>query len=305
MSLVDAALVRCGMHLAADERAPLRIERAVARAALGEARDGVQALQQLGRHVFEQLSLSECYPEQVVRQYCRGRLWIDGLSDPKRASQFTATIEGSSNPWQVLTNACAVAAEHHGQWRRVRLVLPPSILGHLERGSPALLQPIVALANLAQVYLYCDGRTPLLGNWPFIGSNVSIATYNDDFLLLRQLQGMGLPMLSGSHLMRGGYRRRVAVELALNAQGLDGEFSQMDALAMGLVAAARVRLAQLGAVLGGGEIRFAIFGLTMHSTSNEYLERQVIQEGLRNGLSLQRNSNLPEEACAHLARLLE
>ena len=127
----------------------------------------------------------------------------------------------------------------------------------------------------------------------------------DDFLLLRQLQGMGLPMLSGSHLMRGGYRRRVAVELALNAQGLDGEFSQMDALAMGLVAAARVRLAQLGPVLAGGEIRFAIFGLTMHSTSNEYLERQVIQEGLRNGLSLQRNSNLPEEACAHLARLLE
>jgi len=305
MSLVDAALVRCGMHLAAEERAPLRIERAVARAALTEAREGVQALQSLGRHVFEQLSLSECYPEQVVRQYCRGRLWIDGLSDPKRASQFTATIDGSSNPWQVLTNACAVAAEHHGQWRRVRLVLPPSILGHLERGSPALLQPIVALANLAQVYLYCDGRTPLLGTWPFIGSNVSIATYNDDFLLLRQLQGMGLPMLSGSHLMRGGYRRRVAVELALNAQGLDGEFSQMDALAMGLVAAARVRLAQLGPALAGGEIRFAIFGLTMHSTSNEYLERQVIQEGLRNGLSLQRNSNLPEEACAHLARLLE
>jgi hypothetical protein len=210
----------------------------------------------------------------------------------------------------VLTNAYSIAAEASRRWRRVRLVLPPSILGHLERGAAALVQPISALASLSQVYLYCDGRTPLLASWPFAGQRVSIATYNDDFLLLRQLQDMNLPMLSGSHLMRGGYRARVAVELALNAQGLEGEFSQMDGLAMGLVAAAKVRLGQLG--LGGraqqqgeADVRFAIFGLTLHSTSNEYLERQVVQEGLRNGLSLTRSSNLPEEACAHLGRLLE
>jgi hypothetical protein len=76
---------------------------------------------------------------------------------------------------------------------------------------------------------------------------------------------------------------------------------------MGLVAAARVRLAQLGPspVFAGGEIRFAIFGLPSNSASHDYLERQVIQEGLRCGLTLTRNSNLPEEACVHLGRLLE
>ena len=41
---------------------------------------------------------------------------------------------------------------------------------------------------LGFVFLYCDGRTPLLTRWPFPGGRVSIATYNDDFLLLRQLQ---------------------------------------------------------------------------------------------------------------------
>ncbi len=304
LSLVDAALVRCGMHSLAAERAPLRIDRTEARAALAGAADGQQALTRCGRRTFEQLSLAECYPLPVVRMYCRGRLWIDGLDDPKRGSQFTATIDGSSNPWQVLTNAYSIAAEATRRWRRVRVVLPPSILGHLERGAAALVQPVAALASLADVYLYCDGRTPLLANWPFAGLRVSIATYNDDFLLLRQLQEMHLQMLSGSHLMRGGYRARVAVELALNAQGLEGEFSQMDSLAMGLVAAARVRLSQLGDPTDA-DLRFAIFGLTLHSTSNDYLERQVVQEGLRGGLHLTRSSNLPEEACAHLGRLLE
>lgn len=304
LSLVDAALVRCGMHDLADERAPLRLERAQARTSLASASDGLEALTRCGELAFEQLSLSECYPEPVVRQYCRGRLWIDGLSDPKRGSQFTATIDGHSNPFQVLASAFATAAEAHRRWRRVRLVLPPSILGHLERGALALTQPIRSLASLAQVFLYCDGRTPLLTAWPFGGARVSLATYNDDFLLLRQLQELGLPMLTGSHLMRGGYRGRLAVELALNAQGLEGEFSQMDALAMSLVAAAKIRRAQLGEQVEG-EVRFAIFGLTLHSTSNEYLERQVIQEGLRNGMALSRSASLPEDACAHLARLLE
>jgi hypothetical protein len=243
----------------------------------------------------------------VVRLYCRGRLWIDGLDDPRRGSQFTATIDGSSNPWQVLTNAYSIAAEASRRWRRVRLVLPPSILGHLERGAAALVQPIVALASLAHVYLYCDGRTPLLASWPFTGHRVSIATYNDDFLLLRQLQELRLPLLSGPHLMQGGYRGRTTVESAINAQGLDGEYSQMDAVAMALVAGVRVRLAQLGssAVFAGGDLRFAIFGLPTNSASYEYLERQVVQEGLRNDLSLVRSSHLTEEACIHLGRLLE
>ncbi|MBA3708241.1 MAG: hypothetical protein H0W83_05425, partial [Planctomycetes bacterium] len=306
LSLVDAALVRCGMHSIAAEYAPLRIDRSEARQSLTSSADGLQAVLRSGQRTLEQLSLAESYPQQVLRLYCRGRLWIDGLDDPRRGSQFTATIDGSSNPWQVLTHAYTVAADALRRWRRIHLVLPPSILGHLERGAAALVQPLLALAQMAHVYLYCDGRTPLLNNWPFKGHRISIATYNDDFLLLRQLQEMNLHMLSGSHLMRGGYRARVSVELALNAQGLEGEFSQMDSLAMGLVAAAKVRLEQLGtADIADADIRFAIFGLVLHSTSNEYLERQIIQEGLRNGLNVTRSAHLPEEACAHLGRLLE
>ena len=95
--------------------------------------------------------------------------------------------------------------------------------------------------------------------------------------------------------------------MALNAQGLEGEYSQMDLLAMGLVSAAKVRLSQMGddPVLAGGDIRFAVYGLQADSPSNEYLERQVVQEGLRNGLTLTKTTNLPEEACLHLGRLLE
>ena len=305
LSLVDAALVRCGMHSLAGERAPLRLDRTRARALLESAPDGQQAVVGCGRGMFEQLSLAEYYPSQVVSLYCRGRLWVDGLDDPRRGSGFTATVAGTSNPWQVLTQAFSLAAEAKRHWRRLSLVLPPSILGHLERGGTTLVQPIAALANLAFIYLYCDGRTPLLARWPF-GGRVSIATYNDDFLLLRQLQEMHLPLLSGPHLMQGGYCGRVAVESALNAQGLEGEYSQMDALAMGLVAAVRVRLGQLAhsLIFAGGDLRFAIFGLPPNSASNEYLERQVVQEGLRAGLTLSRSSNLNEEACAHLGRLL-
>jgi hypothetical protein len=306
LSLVDAALVRCGMHSLAGERAPLRLDRTRARALLESAPDGQQAVVGCGRGMFEQLSLAEHYPSQVVNLYCRGRLWVDGLDDPRRGSQFTATIAGTSNPWQVLTQAFSLAAEAKRHWRRLSLVLPPSILGHLERGGNTLVQPIAALANLSFIYLYCDGRTPLLARWPFIGGRVSIATYNDDFLLLRQLQEMRLPLLSGPHLMQGGYCSRVAVESALNAQGLEGECSQMDALAMGLVSAVRVRLGQLAhsLIFAGGDLRFAIFGLPPNSASNEYLERQVVQEGLRAGLTLSRSSHLTEEACSHLGRLL-
>ena len=306
LSLVDAALVHCGMHAAAAERSPLRLDRAETRSALSSAGDGHQAVLATGNRALTQWSLAECYPAEVVRMFCRGRLWIDGLGDPRRGSQFTATIEAAPNPWQVLANAFALATEAGRRWRRVRLVLPQSILGHLERGTTALVPPITALAGISHVHLYCDGRTPLLQEWPFHGHRVSLATYNDDFLLLRQLQEMGLRLLSGARLMRGGYRARIAVELALNAQGLEGEYSQMDAMAMALASAAKIRLGQLNLPAGSeAELRFAIYGLTLHGTSNEYLERQVVQEGLRLGIALTRGASLPEEACAHLGRLLE
>jgi transcriptional regulator NrdR family protein len=307
LSLVDAALVRCGMHDLAAERAPLRVERALARRLLHSTADGQQAVVGCGRAALEQLSLAEKVPQQVTALYSRGRLWVDGFDDPRRGSHHLATVDGTSNPWQVLTQAFSLAAEAKRHWRRMSLVLPPSILGHLERGATTLVQPITALAHLAFIYLYCDGRTPLLSRWPFPDGRVSIATYNDDFLLLRQLQEMRLPLLSGPHLMQGNYRGRVTVESAINAQGLEGEYSQMDSLAMALVTAVRLRLTQLGdsPVFSGGELRFAIFGLPANSPSNEYLERQVVQEGLRNGLTLSRGAHLTEEACVHLGRLLE
>jgi hypothetical protein len=307
LSLVDAALVRCGMHHHAEARVPLRLERRAVQAALATGSDAQQATVACGRQALLQLSLTEALPSEVLKLWCLGRLWADGLDDPQRGSHYTATVDGSSNPWQVLTQAFALATEAAGSWRRISLVLPPSILGHLERGALSLVGPVNQLAQHGFVYLYCDGRTPLLDHWPFVGKQVSIATYADDFLLLRRLQELHLPMLAGPHLMQGGYRRRVAVELALNAQGLDNEYSQMDLMAMGLVSAAKVRLAQLARAANpaSGEVRFAIYGLPASSPSHEYLERQVVQEGLRNGLTLVRTTNLPEEACAHLGRLLE
>lgn len=306
LSLVDAALVRCGMHKAAEERSPLRLDRKFVRDVLQQAPDGQVAVINCGHKALEQWSLSE-YPAEVIRLYCRGRLWIDGLDDPRRGSQLTATVEGSSNPWKLISQAFAMAAEAAPTWRRISLILPPSILGHLERGAMTLVKPLTALSQLAFVHLYCDGRTPLLEYWPFSSRRVSIATYADDFLLLRRLQELRLPSLSGPHLMQGDYRSRVAVELALNAQGLENEYSQMDLLAMALVSAAKKRLEQMGddPVIAGGEVRFAVYGLPPSSASNEYLDRQVVQEGLRNGLTLVRTTHLPEEACIHLGRLLE
>lgn len=304
LSLTDAALVRCGMHDDAEARSPLRLDRQRVRNMLD--RSGEEAVIGCGREVFRQLTIAQDLPDQVLKLYCRGRLWIDGLDDPRRGSHFAATVDGSSNPWQVLTQAFALATEARLRWRRVSLVLPPSILGHLERGATSLLAPVATLAEHAFVHLYCDGRTPLLESWPFVGRRVSIATYADDFLVLRRLQELQLPLLSGPHLMEGGWRSRTAVSLALNAQGLDNEYSQMDLLAMALVAAAKIRLGHLaGTPMAGGDVRFAIYGLTASSPSHEYLERQVVQEALRNGLTLSRTSHLPEEACAHLGRLLE
>ncbi len=187
----------------------------------------------------------------------------------------------------------------------MRVVLPPSILGHLERGSTLLHEPIGAIARIAQVLLYCDGRTPLLERWPFADGQVGLAIYNDDFLLARQLAERGLPLLSGAQYARGGWVHRVAVEVALNAQGLEHEWSQLDLLAMGAAAAVRARLGRLPEGQRDGDLRFAIYGLAAASPSADYLERQVIQDGQREGLTFTRAANLPAEACEHLGRLLD
>jgi transcriptional regulator NrdR family protein len=307
LSLIDAALVRCGFTEAAEKLAPLRLDRRHMRQSLSTASCGRDAVREVGRHAFTQLSLVDGFPSEVLRLYCKGRLWVDGLDDPLRGSEFTAALDGSSNPWQTLATAFTLATDAGRHWRGVNLIIPPMILGHLERGAMALVEPMEQLAQIANCYLYCDGRTPLLDEWPFRSKQISIATYAEDFLLLRRLQELGLGHMSGPHLMQGGYRRRVAVKLAINAQGLDEQYSQMDALAMALVSAARIRQRSLvdNPALAGADIRYAIFGLPPGAPSNEYLERQVVQEGLRCGIALSRSTNLPEDACAHLGRLFE
>lgn len=307
LSLVDAALVRCGFTEAAEDLAPLRLDRAHVQQCMRTVPCGRDAVVAVGRHAFSQLSLVDGFPSEVLRLYCKGRLWVDGLDDPLRGSEFTAALDGSSNPWQILAQAFTLASDAGRHWREVNLIIPPMILGHLERGALALVEPLEQLADLANCYLYCDGRTPLLDDWPFTSTCISIATYAEDFLLLRRLQELGLSHRSGPHLMQGGHRRRVAVKLAINAQGLDEQYSQMDALAMALVSAARIRQRSLvdSAALAGADIRYAIFGLPPGAPSNEYLERQVVQEGLRCGIALSRSTNLPEDACAHLGRLFE
>ncbi len=301
-SLVDAALVRAGRH---SQAVPdLRLPRASVTAALDQAGDGRSALATAGRLILGQLAMGAGYPPAVARLWGRGRLWIDGLDDPRRGSQATVVVDGPSNPWLLLTQAYAHAARLGADWRRVRLVLPPAILGHLERGAQQLIAPLADLALIAQPFLYCDGRTPLLARWPF-PAGVGLATYQEDFLLQQRLTELGVPGLSGPHYAVPGYSHHIAVELALNAQGLDGAFPAMDQLAMALLAAAQVRLAQLGPLAAGADVRFAIFGLVRGSDSGDYLERQVLQEGLRAGIRLVRGVNLPEAACAHLGRLLE
>lgn len=313
LSLIDTALVRSGMHAVAAQRTAIRVYRPLVESLItNNSSDGATVLADAGRALFHQWALHGRYPLAVRRLHASGRLWFDGLDDPRRGSQFTAVLDSPANPWQILTSALSLAQDAQRSWRRVRLVLPPNLLGHLERGARQFLAPLTALSELAHVYLACDGRTPLLADWPFPAplrdsgrKAVSIAVAHDDFLVMRQLQELGLPLLSGPHLFEPGWRAKVAIELALNAQGLDGEFSTLDGLAMGLVSAAQVRLAQMGTLADGAEIRFSLFGLPAHAPSSDYLERQVTQEGLRAGLTLRRSTHLSEDACAHLGRLLE
>jgi hypothetical protein len=302
--LVSAALCRCGLHRVAAATAPLCLGRPHVRRVLAEVTE-VGAVARLGRDLLYQFGMSEQVPVEVARLYERGRLWVDGLDDPQRGSRFTATLEGDENPWRIITRSFALAAEAGRYWRGVELILPPMILGNVESDQEAYVGVLEQLARQATVYLYCDGRTPLLDHWPFTHRGIGLATYAQDFIILRSLQQLGLPHISGPHLLQGGYRRGIAISLALNAQGLEEQFSQLDHLAMGLVAAARVRLAQVrpDPTLTNAEIRFAIFGLSPGSVSNDYLERQVIQEGMRTGIVLRRMSSLPEEACGHLAKL--
>lgn len=300
-ALLEAALVRLGLVTAAAHGA-LRLPRQGLAEALG-AGDGLAALLEAGRQAWLQTAAQEL-PPAVARLWGRGRLWVDGLDDPLRGAQLTVVLDALGNPWQVLAQAAARAIAGSRDFRRVRLVLPPSILGHLERGSLPMAEQVQALAQLAQVFLYCDGRTPLLARWPFPAGRVGLAIYNDDFLLAQQAAGLGVPLIAGAQYARGGWQHAVAVELALNAQGLEQEWSQLDLLAMAAATAAGLRRARLPERLREHDLRFAIFGLAAASPSVEYLERQVVQEGLRQGLRLARAGGLPPEACRHLGRLL-
>ncbi|NRA36719.1 MAG: hypothetical protein HRU15_01145 [Planctomycetes bacterium] len=307
MSFVDTAMCQCGAEQSAVQHADLRIDQSYLQECVKDSENGFVLQQRAAQESLHQWSLAGNYPPEVQRLYSSGRLWIDGLNDPLRGSQFITNFSGRQEPWEVLARASAVALEAQKNWRDIGLILPPMILGQIERDSEDLLPSLEALANIAEVYLYCDGRTPLLENWPFQSKNIGLATYEDDFLMQGRLQELGLPMMTGAHLHQQSYRRRVAVRLAINAQGLEDNHNRMDHLAMALVSAVRVRQKQLKSNQDcqGADVRFAIFGLPPNSPSNEYLERQVIQEGLREGLGLSRSANLNYQACEHLARLFE
>lgn len=305
LSLADVALIRAGMASAAKEATAARIS----------AGDIAQALTQdhgpriLGQDALRQWSLARC-PRTVQRLYSASRLWVDGLDDPTRGSQVTVVAETTNNPWQVLTQAMALACDLAPRWRRRRLILPPSILGHLERGAQQLLPPLKALSRQATVFLCCDGRTPLLETWPLApgtdGPGVSVATGYDDFLVLRQLQELGLPSFSGPQVTQPGWRSAVAVELAVSAHGLDGDFAALDGLAHALVEAAVLRRGQLADRLGEpAEYRYAIFGAAAHTPTAAWLDRQIQQESERIGIPLRRSTNLSEAACTHLGRGLD
>ncbi|TVR40026.1 MAG: hypothetical protein EA402_14110 [Planctomycetota bacterium] len=321
LSLIESCLVRLGLSRNATEQGALRFDRRILEEHIDHCRSGLGLVLGCGREMLQSWALSQHLPVEVRRLSMNGRLWIDGLDDPLRGSHFTAALDGHSQVWQVIAQAFALATSASQDWKRVTLILPPIVLGSLEqqhaRGEISdedarrsegsgddLVKALETLAEIAEVYLYCDGRTPLLDSWPFTHREISLATYAQDFLILRRLQELGLEHLSGPTLMKGGYRRRVGVALALNAQGLDEQFSQLDHLAMGLVAAARSRLELLARPsLAGADVRYAIYGLPPGSPSCEYLERQITQEGLRCGFALSRTSSLPAEACEHLSRL--
>lgn len=329
LSLIESSLMHHGLHSEVQRRGSLRLDRGVLADLLENGSDGNTVMSRCGGIALENYTMLNLMPDEVRRLYMSGRLWVDGMGDPLRGSHFTAALDGQPNPWHIVTQAFAQVTSLKRDWQRVSLILPPIILGTLEQGALAkehdeqqadapadrdhernrrqhqdLIESLEHLALEASVYLYCDGRTPLLDKWPFHSKRISLATYAQDFLILRQLQELELEHLSGPTLMKGGYRRRVAVALAINAQGLDEQYSQLDHLAMGLVAAARMRLNQLNRpALVGADVRYAIYGLPPGSSSCEYLERQVTQEGLRCGFALSRTSSLPAEACEHLSRL--
>ena len=303
LSLIDAALAVCGAGNIAEQQAPLRIERdAVQRLLESDERgDGLAVVNNCGFEALRTWSLSTNYPVKVRQFYASGRIWFDGLDDPLRASQYVQTMDGKDDAWQVLTEAYGTAAARMRNWQDISLILPPIILGSLEGGDLAMIEAVDRLGHLANVYLYCDGRTPLLDKWPLKNKRIGLATYTDDFLLQGRLQELGLKMMTGPHLMQTNYKRRIAVRLAINAQGLDDQHGQLDMLSMAVVSASKVRLKQLenNPETRDAEVRYAIFGLPPNSKSNEYLERQIVQEGLREGVALSRSAHLSGRACTH------
>ncbi len=309
MALAHAAMVQLGLHAAGAVTAPIGIDPGEIRRALLAPGDG-DGLERLGRAMAREWSLSALHlPGPALRLWSQGRLWVSGIDDPARGARLTTTVESVPNPWQVLTSAFALCQSAATHWQRVRLVLPPAVLGHLERGASALVAPIAALARSAEVFLYCDGRTPLLSSWPFAGARVGLASYNQDFILDQRMREFGRSLLSGPTLLDPARPQRVLADLAVNAQGLDRDLDALDELALAAVGALHARLRLLGA-LGGepvaaGAARSAVYGLPHDSEARRYLEDQIVQEARRRAMVLERAGSLSEEACAHFGRLLD
>lgn len=301
--LIPAALVECGLASVAERHAPIALPRHL----VASAAETVQAPQYLGGLLLRAFSLSNTLPPQSAHLYERGRLWIEGLDTPVLGSQMLAVIDGGRDVWRILAEASAVAISARLSWREVSLVLPPVVLGQLESDPEPFLPTLSALCKLATVHLFCDGRSPLIARWPQICPHLGIATYAQDFILQAELAEAKVPSISGPHLAQPGFRRYTNVRMALNAQGLEESFSELDLLAMGLIAGALARRSTLAPHPDRerGLYRYAIFGLGPGSASSVYLDRQIQQESLRRGITLERSSDLPEEACVHLARLLE
>ncbi len=320
LSLLDAAMVTCGCHAAAQERAPYRMDRVDVEHCMTVDETARSTDQLISSHILRQWSLRNGPGSDVLRLYSEGRLWVDGLDNPRRGTLLSVGLDGHSDVWHIIATAWNVIMDARESWQCVQIIFPPMVLGALEKDcietgtdkeadpekKPCkLAQALDSIGRFAECYLYCDGRTPLLQSWPLTSKSIGLATYAEDFLLQGQLQELGLSMISGPHLMQPHYTRRIAVRLAINAEGLDENHSHMDMLAMALASAASTRLQHLSlnSDIAGTEVRYAIFGLPPGSVAMKYLEGQVVQEGLRSNIPLSRSTTLPTAACNHFTRL--
>ena len=110
LSLVDAAMVATGLHHYASTRAPLRIDRSEIDAVIAGNSLGSDVLQRTGRAVLLQHSFNDGLPQEVSRNYAMGRLWVDGLDDPLRGSDYLATIDSQTGLAGVIQDAFAEVA---------------------------------------------------------------------------------------------------------------------------------------------------------------------------------------------------